>query len=73
MDDKNTLPNERVLRLKDVRIKTGLSRSTIYAHVKAGFFPERILLGPRSVGWLESDINDWIQIRIQKTREENPS
>lgn len=41
-----------------------LSRSTIYALMAAGKFPRSIPLGERSIGWLESDIQDWIDSRI---------
>ncbi len=55
----------RFLRLPDVKNRTGLSRSSIYAKVKQGIFPKYINLGPRSVGWLESEINEWIFARLQ--------
>lgn len=55
--------NTRILRLPEVKAMTGLSRSTIYAYKKSGLFPETIKLGPRSVGWLEQDIMDWIKAK----------
>jgi prophage regulatory protein len=54
---------ESILRLPDVKAKTGLSRSSIYAFIKEGQFPTQKNLGLRSVGWLESDINKWINAR----------
>ncbi len=67
---KSEIPSikERILRLADVKARTGISRSTIYSHIKAGHFPKHIALGPRCVGWLESDIDSWIQTRIEKSR-----
>lgn len=59
---------ERILRLKEVKVRTGLSRSTIYWSIKKGQFPKPINLGMRSVGWLESEINQWIKERIQERR-----
>lgn len=53
-----------ILKLRTVSARTGLARSTIYAFIAEGHFPRQISLGPRSVGWLESDINDWISSRI---------
>lgn len=53
-----------ILRLPQVKIRTGLSRSSIYAAIKHGTFPAPILLGQRSVGWLDSTINHWIDTRI---------
>ncbi len=54
----------KILRINDVKQKTGLSRSSIYAYIKEGKFPSSISIGPRSVGWLESDIEQWIDSRI---------
>lgn len=54
----------RILRLKQVIEITGLSRSTIYAYMGDGFFPKQILLGVRSVGWVESDIEQWLSEKI---------
>ena len=52
--------SERFLRLKEVINRTGLSRSTIYLRMKKGTFPKQVNLGPRTVGWLESEIDAWI-------------
>jgi len=57
-----------ILRRKQVEVRTGLARSTIYHHIKAGTFPRPIPLGPRAVGWLESDVSNWIAERIQIAR-----
>ena len=56
----------RFLRLNDVITRTGLSRSTIYLNINQGTFPESISLGLRSVGWLESEVDVWIQDRINQ-------
>lgn len=52
---------KRILRLPEVMTRTGLSRSTIYAYMGVKSFPKSIALGVRSVGWLESDIDAWIE------------
>jgi len=46
-----------ILRRPEVEARTGLGCSTIYDGIKAGTFPAPIQLGPKSVGWLESEIN----------------
>ena len=53
-----------MLKLKEVQKMTGLGRSSIYAYVDKGIFPAQIKLGPRSVGWLEDEIIDWLKGRI---------
>ena len=57
-----------ILRLPDVRATTGLSRSTIYLRVADGSFPKPVKLGSRAVGWLEAEIQDWLQRRIDTSR-----
>jgi len=59
-----------ILRRKQVLARTGLSRSTIYLYIKAGAFPKPVALGPRAVGWLESDVNGWLAARVAETRDE---
>ncbi len=65
----NDSNNPKILRRKQVQGITGLSRSTIYAEMKAGRFPKQVnLTSKRSVGWLESEIADFIQARIDASR-----
>ena len=56
--------NKIIKRLNGVISMVGLSRSTIYSLMAADKFPKSISLGARSVGWLESDIQAWIDSRI---------
>lgn len=53
----------RVLRMKEVKVRVGLGRSTIYAEMKAGRFPRSMKLSTRTSGWFESDINQWLNDR----------
>ena len=61
---------ESIKRLNDTKAIVGLSRSTIYAMIKSGDFPRPINLSSHSVGWLSSDLDKWIQQRIQKSLKE---
>lgn len=56
----------RLVRLKEVIDCTGLGRSTIYKYVADGTFPKPVSLGDRCVGWVESEVHDWILTRIQE-------
>lgn len=56
-------PGASVLRLPDVVARTGRARSTLYADIQQGAFPRPIRLGPRSVGWYASEIDDWLASR----------
>ena len=57
-----------ILRRKQVEARTGLSRSTIYERIKAGTFPEPISLGAKSVGWVQSEVDGWLNAQIIKSR-----
>ena len=52
-----------ILRRPDVEALTGLSRSTIYKWMAEGNFPKPSKLGPRAVGWPETQIRAWIADR----------
>lgn len=54
---------DRYVRAAEITRKTGLSLSTIYRLEQNGGFPRRRVLGPNSVGWLASEINDWLTSR----------
>lgn len=58
-----------ILRLPTVKDRTGLSRSTIYLRIAEGRFPKPISLGDRAVGWVESEIDDWLQEQIDASRQ----
>ena len=64
---------QTILRLPDVKARTGLSRSTIYLKIAEGTFPEPISLGARSVGWVESEVAAWIARRIEQSRGTRPA
>jgi prophage regulatory protein len=57
-----------ILRLKQVKARTGRSRSSIYADIKAGVFPPAVRIGPRAVGWLDNEISAWLSARVAETR-----
>ena len=58
----------RILRLPEVQRRTGLSRSTIYVRLDQGLFPKPVSLGARAVGWIESEVDEWIRERIAESR-----
>lgn len=55
-----------ILRRKQVESRTGLSRSTIYLRMQNGTFPKPIRLGPRAVGWVESEIENWLALCVEQ-------
>jgi prophage regulatory protein len=62
----------KINRLPVVEDKTGLSRSSIYLRMSKGLFPQSISLGGgRAVGWLESDIDEWLEQCIAASKAAN--
>lgn len=65
MQNSTTTPAPKnILRLPQVIQKTGRSRASIYADIERKVFPAPISLGERSVGWLESELDAWLDSRI---------
>jgi len=58
-----------IIRLPVVQQRTGLSRSEIYRREGLGQFPKRVSIGVRSVGWVSSEVQAWIEERIQQSRQ----
>jgi prophage regulatory protein len=54
----------KVIRLPEVKKKTGLGHTSIYEGQKAGTFPKSIELGPKARGWVEEEIDEWIEQRV---------
>ena len=71
--EQRTNPPTRFLRLPEVQARTGLSRSTIYVRLDQGRFPRPVSLGSRAVGWIESELDEWIRERIAASRGEGRS
>ena len=58
----------KILRLPSVISKTGKSRSSLYLMIANDDFPKPIKLGKRSVGWIETEVDHWIEQRINESR-----
>ena len=52
--------SDRIIRLKTVLTRTGLSRSTLYRKIADGTFPAQVRISVHGAGWRESSINRWI-------------
>ena len=68
MEQEQVSKKERILRLSEVKERTGLSRSTIYLAISKGGFPQAVNLSIRCVGWLESEVDAWIAARVARSR-----
>lgn len=54
-----------ILRTKHVLAKTKFGRTYLYQEVKAGRFPQPVSLGGKSKGWIESEVDAWIDALIK--------
>jgi prophage regulatory protein len=57
-------PTIRMLRLPEVEAKTGLSRETIFRGGRERWFPKSVKISPAANGWVESEIDAYLQARI---------
>ncbi|WP_375392039.1 helix-turn-helix transcriptional regulator [uncultured Sphingomonas sp.] len=51
---------ERIIRLRTVLDRTGLSRTTLYRKIGEGTFPRQVPISTNGAGWYESAVNRWI-------------
>lgn len=62
------MQNQTIIRVNDVLSLTGLkSRTTLWRRLRAGKFPEPVDLGGGQIGWIESDVQEWIASRPRRT------
>jgi prophage regulatory protein len=52
---------DRILRIRTVLERTGLSRSTLYRRIEQGNFPKQIRISERCIGWRESAVEAWMR------------
>jgi prophage regulatory protein len=67
------MAQHQIIRLPAVLTRTGLSRSSVYLAISRNAFPAPLSLGARAVGWLESDIDAWLESRVALSRKGAPA
>lgn len=60
MEERPVADAERIIRIKTVLARTGLSRSTLYRKIAEGTFPRQVPISVNGAGWHESAVNRWI-------------
>ncbi|PTC03200.1 DNA-binding protein [Vibrio mediterranei] len=58
----------RLIRLKEVLHKTGLSKATLYRQIAAGKFPMSIQIAYRAVAWEEDKIDEWLIKKVSESQ-----
>jgi len=71
MSNMNTLvkPDDRFLRMTEVKVTTGLSRAHLYALISQGKFPKQVKLSEKAAGWLQSEVVSWMETRVSASRD----
>lgn len=64
---------DRIIRLKAVLARTGLSRSTMYRKMQNGTFPKNVQISTRCTGWRESAISAWLRNPMFYSIDDNPA
>ena len=59
----------KFIKINKVSELTTFSRATIYRLIKNGQFPAPVKLAQRSSGWIEQDVIDYLNIKIQESKE----
>ncbi|XGA78580.1 AlpA family transcriptional regulator [Halomonas sp. CH40] len=59
-----------LIKRREVQARTALANSTLYRLMQKGEFPQSIQIGPRSVAWVEDEVDQWIEERIEAARKE---
>lgn len=63
---------DKIIRLRTVLARTGLSRSTMYRKIAEGTFPSQLRISVHGAGWRESSVDRWIADPVS-FREDQPS
>jgi len=58
----------RILRLPQVEAKTGLKKTQIGTLEKRGLFPQRVKISERASGWVESEVDAYLERRVALAR-----
>lgn len=62
--------SKSLIRLSEVQRRTGYSKARLYRLMSQGKFPSSIKIGSRAIAFVENEIDDWINQRIEESRKE---
>ena len=68
-NNNSSLLNDKMVDMKFITKFTGLTDKWLYNLIQDGEFPKPIKLG-RSSRWMQSEVEDWVQQRINQSRSE---
>lgn len=62
--------SKSLVRISEVIRRTGYSKAWIYRLMSQGKFPSSVKIGSRAIAFVESEVDDWINQRIEDSRKE---
>ncbi|MBH1930902.1 helix-turn-helix transcriptional regulator [Serratia rubidaea] len=62
--------SNNLLRMSEIMRRTGYGKAWIYRLISQGKFPRPIKIGSRAIAFVESEVDDWINQRIEESRKE---
>ncbi|MDX6911580.1 AlpA family transcriptional regulator [Hafnia paralvei] len=62
--------SQSFIRLSEVQRRTGYSKAWIYRLMSQSKFPASVKIGSRSIAFIESEVDEWINSRIEESRKE---
>lgn len=62
--------SQSFIRLSEVQRRTGYSKAWIYRLMSQNKFPSSVKIGSRAIAFVESEVDDWINQRIEESRKE---
>ena len=68
MVQNTTDKHPKLIRLPEVKRRTGFGKTWIYTLIRAGKFPKQVKTGLRSIAFIESEIDAWIDEKIYLSR-----
>ncbi|WP_020238997.1 helix-turn-helix transcriptional regulator [Escherichia coli] len=63
------MTTKKLIRMPEVINKTGFSKAWIYRLISKGDFPKPIKIGIRASAFVESEIDEWIEVTIRHSRQ----
>ena len=61
-----------LIRQRELCTMMGVSRSTLFRWEKAGLFPPRLRIGPHTIAWRKSDVDEWLAMQACDSGEAQP-
>ncbi len=68
MNTARVIDEIEIIRLPEVKKITGMGTTFIYTKAKAGEFPRQVKLGESAVGWIKSEVQQWVKERAAASR-----